>query len=159
MKHNSKLLAALLLAGSLFLLEARPAQALPYDGTDPATTGCSASARTPYYRVFADFIGQYLGEIQLRFSSSCQTAWARLVFPGKGTVGCPYLGEGVACGEVEVHRKNDGSWMDCYVGNGDTGCYTRQLWDQGSYQSYAAGGLLDLGDMDAGWQWDSTEAY
>ena len=53
----------------------------PYDGTDPHATGCDGSAWTPYNRTISGS-----GLLELRFSTSCQTAWAR--FTCTNTNGC-----------------------------------------------------------------------
>lgn len=58
-------------------------------GRDPITQGCSADAYTVpggiYY--ITDNNGHNIGEAQLRYSSTCQSNWARVVVYNS----CPYI--------------------------------------------------------------------
>jgi hypothetical protein len=81
-----------LLILALLGVNATPASA--YDGTDPNSTGCAASASTVY------FITIDQGTTQLRFSSSCQTAWARFV--------CAQPGAGCTEYQIQIYRNTDG---------------------------------------------------
>ncbi|MEV5880149.1 DUF2690 domain-containing protein [Streptomyces sp. NPDC052101] len=115
------------------------AQAATYDGQDPIVTGCNSSAVTvnsaPVYR--AD--GTEVGTIQLRYSTSCGTVWARLVSP-------------ISHGLGYVVRNTDGAFEAC--GNTLTwssslsaySCYSRMLNDR-NVTSYAWG----LVDSSAWW--------
>jgi len=46
-------------------------------GQDPNTTGCSATASTVLSHLILNGINQQIGLIELRFSSTCKTNWAR----------------------------------------------------------------------------------
>lgn len=46
-------------------------------GKDPSATGCAATASTVLSRLILNGVGQQIGLIELRFSSACQTNWAR----------------------------------------------------------------------------------
>lgn len=59
----------LLVLGTAFL--APLAYASSFDGTNPHTTGCDSSASTEFQ------VSGPSGLLELRYSSSCQTAWAR----------------------------------------------------------------------------------
>lgn len=48
-------------------------------GQDPAATGCSADGTTLLSKKILNASGQIIGEIDLRWSPTCQTNWARVV--------------------------------------------------------------------------------
>ena len=82
--------AALLLGG---IVAATPASAggptgSPYDGTDPATTGCSANAITVFAKNMRNPTTQAItGQMEVRYSLTCQTNWIRVnnLVPGAAT--------------------------------------------------------------------------
>lgn len=120
------------------------AQALPYDGTDPVSTGCDRDARTVRYANFRTPGGQVFGVIELRYSPRCRTAWARVVHYQNDCVpGDQY------CGNARVIRNSDRRTERCsiedFVRNGRArrSCYTPQVNDAG-VTSYASG-TLDSG--------------
>jgi hypothetical protein len=57
---------------------------LPYDGTDPISTGCANSGVT-VNNTPVNHAGRYFGNLALRWSSSCKTNWAK--FSSNGNVG------------------------------------------------------------------------
>ncbi len=101
----------------------------PYDGTDPNSTGCAASAWNPVPNVGVP--GQ--GTLELRFSSNCLTAWAR--FTCWNTNGCTNYTLWVKRVQDQKDETQHVTWP-AYTDYGTT-LYTLQLYDGGSYQSYA----------------------
>ncbi|SCL26930.1 Protein of unknown function [Micromonospora pallida] len=78
-----RIVAALVLAVGLALAPAGTAQAAPpgtgYDYTDPAQTGCSASAITIWSKDLRHpATGVVNGVMELRYSTVCQTNWVRV---------------------------------------------------------------------------------
>ena len=72
--------AAAACTGVLTLQGASAAHAAsPYDGADPAATGCSANATTlasaPLYPINSN---QQAGTIEMRYSYTCKTQWIRV---------------------------------------------------------------------------------
>jgi hypothetical protein len=68
------LIAAGLQAG---FIGSASAASLPRDGQDPIAAGCSGDARTIYSNEISNN-GNALGYIDLRYSPSCRTTWARI---------------------------------------------------------------------------------
>lgn len=122
-----------------------PAQAATYDGQDPIATGCASSAitaeSTPIYR--GD--GAQVGTIQLRYSTSCKTAWARILSPAYST-GVAYIYRNTGGAEGCPSSGNTLTWSSTL---GAYTCYTRMLNDAGSITSYGWG-VVD------GW-WGSSQ--
>ncbi|MFD7709715.1 DUF2690 domain-containing protein [Streptomyces sp. NPDC059785] len=126
------LLAAVLLTGG------QPAaHAAPYDGSDPVGTGCDASART----VGRADIGGGDALLELRYSSGCKTAWARITI----TNGRPCEPGNDNCARAIVHRDSDGLEYGCQTEDDPArhSCYTAQVNDDG-VTSYAHGSI-DVG--------------
>jgi hypothetical protein len=121
-------IAILAIPGILLPAFATNAMALTYDGTDPQSTGCSNSAFTATGPKNVDY-----GTLEERFSTSCQTAWAR--FTCKQSGGCTNF-------VFWIHRVNDGLDEDFYMtypasmGNG-TQRWSPQLYDGAGYEAYA----------------------
>jgi len=99
---------------------------LPYDGSDPNSTGCSGSAWTPFFINVAD------GTLELRFSNGCSTAWARFT--------C--LVGGCTNYNIFVQRQQDGkaysngvSWPSSTPRNAIL--YTLQVGDPGGWSAIA----------------------
>jgi hypothetical protein len=129
------LVAALLLAGATVFTMAGPASAAAYDGTDPASTGCSSGAYTAKSAYGGTSSTSYL-LVELRYSPSCRTAWARIT-----SMNMPACVPGADfCGLVTVHRNSDGREYSCYIPSGGHGCYTRQVNDSG-VTSYSTGSV------------------
>ena len=89
----------------------------PYDHTDPASTGCSLHTQTPYN------VSDSAIEIQLRYSTTCYTAWAR-------SITNQYIKY-----TLSAQRSNDGAHEDFSYDLG--GAYTYQLYDAGSLHTRA----------------------
>lgn len=108
----------------------------PYDGQDPVSSGCSAGATT------VDSRGLFDGQVELRYSPSCRTVWARVTI-GSGSFNHSYSLW------AEVIRTNDWAYMSCTYGGpgsfsnstngGEIGCYTPML-DDAFMTSEATGG-------------------
>ncbi|MFM9607742.1 DUF2690 domain-containing protein [Streptomyces niveiscabiei] len=105
------------------------ADAAAYDGQDPISSGCANSAITA--RSNAIYVGgTQVGTIELRYSTSCRTAWARVRSTG------PY-------GGATVTRTSNWDWYRCdslswNSSMGQYTCYTPMLNDAG-VQSFARG--------------------
>jgi len=101
--------------------------AYAYDGTDPHTTGCDLNAFTPASRSAGG------GTLELRFSRSCLTGWARFTCWNSG--GCTNY-------TLWIVRSNDGKQEIQHVTWPATtpygaSLYTNQLNDSGSLVSTA----------------------
>jgi hypothetical protein len=130
---------AVLLAGAAgSLVAAGPAAAAAYDGTDPSATGCANSSSTVESKYGKTANGITIVFVELRYSSSCRTTWARVT-----TVGLPGCKPGVDfCGLAIVHRNSDGKQYTCEIPSGGIGCYTKQVNDA-NVTSFAQGSADD----------------
>ncbi|MGC9541571.1 DUF2690 domain-containing protein [Streptomyces sp. UG1] len=114
------------------------AQAYDYDGTGPRATGCASSARTVESAVLRNSVGTRVGVIELRFSSYCKTAWARLTMDRQQWQ-CGDPAAGFACSRAWIVRNNDGRTYRCTLDEGDKRCWTRQVYDLDPLSSFARG--------------------
>jgi Protein of unknown function (DUF2690) len=89
----------------------------PYDGTDPAATGCANTAHQ------AASVAVDGGTLQLMWSTSCHTNWARFTGGNVGSVA------------VWVYRQADNQWCGDQTGNGCGG----QWWTNGAYSNQLFG--------------------
>ena len=98
---------------------------LPWDGSNPHTTGCDANASTICSAPLCDAWGQICGgKVELRFSHTCKTAWSRMTggFPG-------------GWAETRIHRNQDGC---TYTHFGFfTAGYSAQLYDGAGWSAFA----------------------
>lgn len=142
MKRGRQLLLVLALvcvaAATLTVVTAQPASALSYDGTDPQATGCAASAYTARYTHLYALDGTTSGAlVELRYSPTCRTAWARV------SDGSPYKYYDSTSGYYNVgtfasiQRTQTGTTYNCTVSTWFGSCYTRQVYD-GGYTSRAS---------------------
>lgn len=122
------------------------AEALPYDNTNPETS-CGNSARTAKSENLYNPYGGAIGQIQLRYSPTCRTAWARIVnyFPDCGENNCSY---------ASVTRNSDGYNLSRYGRSKTRTTYTNQVNDK-NVTSYAYGCVIYGGN----WQCVSTSSY
>lgn len=121
-----------LAAGGL-VVNTQSAVAAPYDGTDPAATGCASTART----IDARNLNGGNARIELRYSSGCRTAWARITLQN----GMRCVPGADRCGLAQIVRNSDGQRYGCSTPAGtNTSCYTRQVNDSG-VTSFAEGWL------------------
>lgn len=115
--------------------------------TDPASTGCAATAITAkeVEAYESNGSGIPIGYVDLRYSTACRTTWARYVdfYPAP---------DGMYEGEVSVVYSNQSWGESCHSTNqsfsatldGYT-CYTDQLYDANT-TSYASGEMYDPSD-------------
>ncbi len=110
-----------------------PAQAATYDGSYADQTGCDVGAYTA--RSAYGYIGGVAHVlVELRYSPSCRTTWARVT-----TLNMPNcVTNSDYCGGATVHRNSNGTQYSCLILSGKHGCYTRQVNDSG-VTSYAHG--------------------
>ncbi|MFJ8477158.1 DUF2690 domain-containing protein [Kitasatospora sp. NPDC094011] len=110
------------------------ANAAGRDGQDPISSGCAADAITARsVPLNADGIGQ-VGTLELRYSPSCRTVWARVYSRGGNLW-------------ANVVRQKDNQREGCNSSSWDSGagqyyCYTAMVDDAG-YKSYAVGNATD----------------
>ncbi|MEW5553128.1 DUF2690 domain-containing protein [Peribacillus frigoritolerans] len=97
------------------------------NGSDPIATGCARDAVT----IDDDWISS--AQVDLRYSPSCRSAWAKLTLGGD-----PGIREGTA----RITR-NDGVTYSCSARKslGQTSCYTKQVNDAG-YTARATANVL-----------------
>ncbi|MGH8794697.1 MAG: DUF2690 domain-containing protein [Stackebrandtia sp.] len=123
-------------AAALVLLAlgfARPVEA-SWHGLDPAGTDCVADARTEDSAAIT-FGEHRLGTIELRYSPSCRTAWARL------SNHMTHVPAAAHAGYAEIVRNSDGSTYTCDSPHGqNTVCWTKMVNDSG-VTSYAYGNV------------------
>ncbi|HEX8002234.1 MAG TPA: DUF2690 domain-containing protein [Mycobacteriales bacterium] len=143
--HRPSLRAAVLALGAAAMMNAvvTPAEALTYDGTDPAA-GCSSTAITARQAGLNNSMGNF-GLIDLRYSTGCRTAWARLT----STYGVACTPGDDGCGSAYVHRNSTTypAHYSCPTPAGGKSCYTKQVNDAG-FTSYAHG-EVDTGPLTA----------
>lgn len=114
------------------------AQAYTNDGTSPASTGCADDGTTVASAPMKNSSGTK-GTIELRYSLKCHTAWARLTLNYTQSA-CGNASAGYACAAASITRNNDGRTYTCTIYQGQTQCYTPQVYDKG-LTSYAEGGI------------------
>lgn len=106
------------------------------DGTNPETTGCAASAITAEFANIY-YQGVIVGTVELRYSTTCRTAWARIYSTTYNRM------------DATVHRNSDGKIALCsgiasWVSGLGYSCYSPQLYDHnsaGTVTSYAQGSV------------------
>jgi hypothetical protein len=141
-KHVLGAAAGLALTVGMAVIPAQSASALTgvgYDYTDPASTGCSNDARTIDARnlVWPDDGSKAPDVIELRYSPSCRTAWARLshAVPWHMTNGQWSGGSAT----IMVYRGSSAPSIMIRCDAGANGsCYTKQVYD-GGYVAQACG--------------------
>lgn len=121
--------AAAVAIGCVTLGTAGPATATEtrdWDGVDPRGTTCNTDARTVASAAIT-FEGHRLGSIELRYSSSCRTAWARLHNDMDHVPGDAHSGY------ADIVRDSDGLTFSCWSPPGpDTVCWTKMVDDAGT---------------------------
>jgi hypothetical protein len=106
-------------------------------GQDPAATGCSADATTLLSKKILNSSGQSIGEIDLRWSPTCQTNWARVV----SSIGSVPLGA-----SVEREAGVDGPFAEeceptCDTFVTATSAFTDMVWAP-DVAAAATGGII-----------------
>lgn len=80
-------------AGIAIGMGATPALAayvIPYDGTNPVSTGCANSAYTVKAWPMISTAGARIATAELRYSTTCRTNWVRVNLLGSGGTGTVY---------------------------------------------------------------------
>jgi hypothetical protein len=132
-KYFRPLIVAVAIAAGIGL-SASPASATSgygYDGQWPDISGCDSSAITAEQATIYQG-NATIGYIQLRYSTTCRTAWARII---------SYYNNGVG-EKAGIERNSDGKFYNCYTATAYSGggysCYTQMVYD-GGVSSYAWG--------------------
>lgn len=113
--------------GTAFL--ASPAYAYSYDGSNPHTTGCDNPSTT--WTVFQ--ISNTAGDsLELRFSDSCQTAWARFTC---NQFSCSSFSFYVRRDQDGANERIDMDFPDLMFQG--SSLYTMQLYDGAGFSSKA----------------------
>lgn len=116
------------------------AQAYTNDGTSPASTGCADDGTTVASAPMKN-AGGTQGTIELRYSLKCHTAWARLTL-NYTQFACGNASAGYACAAASVTRNDDGRSYSCTISQGQSQCYTPQVYDKG--MTSFAKGYIDI---------------
>ncbi|MGW4065749.1 DUF2690 domain-containing protein [Amycolatopsis sp. NPDC004747] len=135
LKKTAGIAAAVAAAATVFAgtAGAAPSTVAVADGSDPISTGCASSAITAR-SAYGSSGGVNRVLVELRYSTRCATAWARIT-----TLNVPACVPGEDyCGHVWVIRNSDGREFDCVTPGGGHGCYTAQVNDN-RVTSYAYG--------------------
>lgn len=126
--HISKRAVAFLTscgAAGAIALSPGVAQAAAYDGQDPIASGCANTATTAESAAFV-YHGNVVGHIELRYSSSCRTVWARITSStsnGIGNVWRQSDSQNFACGGQSPGSLAWSATVSAYS------CYTPMLND------------------------------
>lgn len=117
--------------------------AASHEGQSPISTGCDDTAFTASSASIKNGSGTTIGTIYLRYSSNCQTAWAKVVFNSSMPSG--YYGNAF------IHKYNSDKSIklksyDCASSGGNgkvlpgqTSCYTPMVYDPAGYYARAEG--------------------
>lgn len=127
---TAALLSVAGVAGSASSASAYPG----HDGKDPIKAGCAGDARTVRSAaILTNRTRKEVGLIELRYSSRCRSAWARITNFYRYVPGDAHQGHGY------VHRNQDGREYTCSPPPGvRKSCYTRMVNDAG-LTAYARG--------------------
>ncbi|MDA8353902.1 MAG: DUF2690 domain-containing protein [Firmicutes bacterium] len=98
-----------------------------YTGTWPHQTPCASDARTVHSAQIDS-----ASVIELRYSPSCETAWARI------TADYPHEPSERGLGEARIVRNSDGRSYSCTLQAGQSSCFTQQVNDH-NVTSFAEG--------------------
>ena len=108
------------------------------DGRSPISTGCTQGAFTARSATSGFLSGGVMETVNLRFNSTCQSAWAEITFN--------YALPSFHYGNGAIHRLNDNTeyWCSDSGGNGSvlpgqSSCYTPMVGDSGTFLSIADG--------------------
>ncbi|KON66457.1 hypothetical protein AKG34_26295 [Peribacillus butanolivorans] len=109
-----------------------------YDGKSPNYNNCASSATTKKSTNLLNQNNQKIGKVELKFSSTCKTAWAKITMDKAVTKGYE--------ANAEITRNTDGKRYSCgssggngKVVAGQTSCYTPMVYDLDPRTSYAFG--------------------
>lgn len=111
------------------------AENLYFDGASPVSTGCSLDGVVKA----SNRLSNGKGTIELRYSPSCKTAWARIILDSVATHDWQ--------GNASILREHDGKGYSCQhnggngvVNKGQRSCYTPMVYDGSGYRAKAYGG-------------------
>ena len=111
---------------------AGPAQAATNDGKSAKSTGCATTAKTVATATMrSPYDNSKFGTIELIYSTSCRTTWARITTVTKIT-------KGWNDASATITRNSDGRSYSCRVQPGSTSCVTAMVNDAG-VSSFASG--------------------
>ncbi|MDS9998001.1 YjfA family protein [Bacillus atrophaeus] len=129
------LVTALFLAGKGIPVNA---ETHSYDGKSPYYNDCDSSGSTKKSSNLVNANNQVIGVVELKFSSTCKTAWAKISMNNTLTSGYE--------ANAEITRNTDGKRYNCDSsgGNGKAvagqkSCYTPMVYDLDPRSSYAFG--------------------
>jgi hypothetical protein len=118
------------------------------EGKSPVSTGCDNNAYTASSASIKNSAGTTIGTIQLRYSSTCQTAWAKVTFNSSMPSG--YRGNAV----IRKYNSDKSMIIKAYTctssgGNGDVApgqksCYTPMIYNPVGYYAKAEGYRFNL---------------
>jgi len=118
------------------------------EGKSPITTGCANNAITASSASIKNDAGTTIGTIQLRYSTICKTAWAKVTFNSSMPSG--YRGNAV----IRKYNSDKSIIIKAYTctssgGNGDVApgqksCYTPMIYDPVGYYGRAEGYRVNL---------------
>jgi len=131
LKYYSRLAAiagAICTAAALVLVGPARSDAATYDGTDPVSTGCGNSAITLDSKVVGP---NGSATIQLRYSTSCRTTWAKLIGGNAGSPG------DCAASYAIIHRNSDGLQYRATWTTADSGSIHTLQVNDANVTSYA----------------------
>ncbi|MEC1663397.1 YjfA family protein [Bacillus halotolerans] len=141
MKRMVKKVALVLFAFVfIFAIKGAPAHAEThaYDGKSPYYNDCASSATTKKSSNLVNANNQVIGVVELKFSSTCKTAWAKITM--NNTLTTSYEAN------AEITRNTDKKRYNCDSagGNGKAvagqkSCYTPMVYDLDPRTSYAFG--------------------
>lgn len=137
-----KSLAILAIAGGTGLGLASTASAATYDGVAPQGSTCYAS-RALVRQTNIYYLGTRVGDIELWYSSSCRTTWARVLSVQ------PVQADRDYAGSAHVIRDTDGRQYSCNAPIGGTYCLTNMVNDA-NVTSHAKGEILYGGSVNSG---------
>jgi hypothetical protein len=134
MKTAVKTLAILTAVSAAMVLGTAPAGASKWDdGTDPVASGCAADAVTVAAYPMTSDEGEYITDLQVRYSPKCQTNWVR--------VNNPYSsGETTVMASIRK-TPEQGKFYNYSEETGDS--WTIQLWAPGSTCILVLAAIID----------------
>lgn len=119
-----------------------------HEGKSPVSTGCANNAFTASSASIKNDAGTTIGTIQLRYSSNCQTAWAKVTFNSSMPSG--YRGNAF----IRKYNSDKSIIIKAYdcnssggngeVAPGQTSCYTPMIYDPVGYYGRAEGYRVNL---------------
>lgn len=144
-KRTGKVFIMFLMTVLLFVVPGFSAYAEnhSYDGKSPYYNNCASSATTKAYTNLLNGNNEKFGKVELKFSSTCKTAWAKI------TLDKPAASDWNA--NAWIKRNTDGKQLSCDSSGGNgrvlvgqTSCYTPMVYDLDPRSSYAFGKYYNL---------------